>query len=114
MTSSVLPRGAAAILQPYGEPQLHTDGELLQLTFAPDGSLWTVEEPGVLRRWDVRTGRQTEWHALSDLETLWGFSPDARVLASASDDLTVWDTSSGNALTSVPQESWVTALAFGP
>jgi WD40 repeat protein len=114
MTSSLLPRHGAAILQPLGEPQLHTDGELLQLTFAPDGSLWSVEEPGILRRWDARTGQQREWHALSDLETLWSFGPDARVLASASDDLTVWDTSSGLALTTVPQDSWVTALAFAP
>jgi WD40 repeat protein len=114
MTSGVLPRSGGAILQPFGDPQLHADGELLQLTFAPDGALWTVEEPGVLRRWDARTGKQQAWHTLSDLETLWCFSPDAHVLASASDDLTVWDTSSGQAITSVPQHSWVTALAFGP
>lgn len=113
MTSSVMPHGAAS-LERFGEPQLHTDGELLQLTFAPDGSLWTVEEPGVLRRWDITTGQQREWHSLSDLETLWCFSLDARVLASASDDLTIWDTSSGQALTAIPQDSWVTALAFAP
>jgi len=114
MTSSVLPRGGAAIVEPLGDPQLHTDGELLQLAFAPDGSLWTIEDPGILRRWDARTGRQLDWQALSDLETLWCFSDDARVLASGSDDLTIWDTSSGQALTSVPQRSWVTALAFAP
>jgi WD40 repeat protein len=114
MTSTLLPSSAAAKLQPFGEPQWHTDGDLLQLAFAPDGSLWTVEDPGVLRRWDARTGQQREWHALSDLETLWCFSPDARVLASGSDDLTIWDTSSGQALTSVAQDSWVTAVAFAP
>jgi WD40 repeat protein len=112
-TPSVLSRGAA-IVEPLGDPQLHADGELLQLAFAPDGSLWTVEDPGILRRWDPRTGTQRDWQALSDLETLWCFSSDARVLASGSDDLTIWDTSSGQALTSVPQRSWVTALAFAP
>jgi WD40 repeat protein len=114
MTSSVIPHRKEAILERFGDPQLHTDGELLQLTYAPDGSLLTVEDPGILRRWDARTNQPREWHALSDLETLWCFSPDARVLASGSDDLTIWDTSSGQALTSVPQASWVTALAFAP
>jgi WD40 repeat protein len=111
---STLTQGAESILQRFGEPQLHTDGELLQLAFGPDGALWTVEDPGILRRWDAHTGQPREWHALSDLETLWCFSPDARVLASGSDDLTIWDTSSGQAITSVPQASWVTALAFAP
>ena len=64
----------------FGEPQFHSDGELLQLAFAADGALWTVEDPGILRSWDAQTGRQREWHALSDLETLWAFSHDARVL----------------------------------
>ena len=49
--------------EPFGEPQWHTDGELLQLTFATDGTLWTVEDPGILRSWDTQTGRQREWHA---------------------------------------------------
>jgi WD40 repeat protein len=112
MSSSVLSRGAAILH--FGERRLHTDGELLQMAFAEGGTLWTVEDPGILRSWDLPTGQQREWHALSDLETLWCFSPDARVLASASDDLTIWDTSSGGALTSIPQASWVTALAFAP
>jgi WD40 repeat protein len=114
MTSSVLPRSGEAILARFGEPQLHADGELLQLIFAPDGTLLTVEDPGILRRWDARTGKQHEWHALSDLETLWAFSADARVLASASDDVTIWDVSSGQSLTTIAQDSWVTALALAP
>ncbi len=114
MASAVLPANAVPLEQVFGDPHLHIDGEMLALTFAPDGTLWSVEEPGVLRHWDPVNGRQLDWQSLSDLETLWAFSGDARVLASASDDLTFWDTSSGQVLTAVPQPSWVTALTFHP
>ena len=97
----------------FGEPHLLTDGDLALLAFAPDGSLWSLEEPGILRHW-TPAGKPIESHALSDLETLWAFSGDARVLASGSDDLTLWDTSSGHVLTALSQESWVTALAVAP
>ncbi len=114
MTQMTLPPGALPQAQIFGEPQLHTDGDLLALAFAPDGSLLSVEEPGVLRRWNASSGQQLEWQALSDLETLWGFSEDGRILASASDDLTLWDSSSGQVLTALHQDAWLTALAFGP
>lgn len=112
MTSIVHPLHESADRQTFGEPKLHTDGDVQLLHFASDGSLCSVEEPGMLRRWDVTTGRQLEWHALSDLETVWAFSRDGRVLASASDDLTAWDASDGELLTVLAQPSWVTALAF--
>src|SRR5438876_5528921 len=114
MNSTLTPSRLTAKLHVFGEPQLHTDGELAALTFAPDGTLWSVEEPGVLRHWSVPSGQQLGWQALSDLETLWCFSGDARVLASASDDLTLWDASSGQILTAVAQEAWVSALSFHP
>src|SRR5215208_2688853 len=98
----------------FGEPQLRTDGELLALAFAPNGTLWSVEDPGVLRHWNAQGGQQLDRYSLSDLETLWVFSPDSRILASGSDDLTLWDTSAGSFITSVPQKSWITALAFHP
>lgn len=110
MTSTTLPAGSPRS-RVFGEPQLHTDGDLLVLHFGPDGSLWSVEEPGVVRKWNVK-GQLLETHNLSDFETLWAFSRDARVLASGSDDLTLWDGSSGHVLTALPQESWVTALAI--
>lgn len=114
MTSALLPPNAVPLAHVFGDPHLHVDGEMLALTFAPDGTLWSVEEPGVLRHWDAVGGRQLDWQPLSDLETLWCFSLDGRVLASASNDLTFWDTSSGQVLTAVPQPSWVTAMAFHP
>ena len=36
----------------FGEPMWHADGDLLALAYAPDGTLWSVEEPGVLRHWE--------------------------------------------------------------
>lgn len=114
MTSATLPPNVLSALKVFGEPQLHTDGELLALAFAPNGTLWSVEERGVLRHWNANTGQQLEWSSLSDMETLWCFSGDTRVLASASDDLSFWDTSSGQVLTALAQDSWVSALACHP
>jgi hypothetical protein len=70
MASTILPPSARPQAHVFGEPQLHTDGDLLALTFGPDGSLWSVEEPGVLRHWHGTSGQQLEWQPLSDLETL--------------------------------------------
>src|SRR6516164_7885022 len=107
MTSTLLPPNALPLAQVFGDPHLHIDGDMLALTFAPDGTLWSIEEPGVLRHWDPAGGKQLEWRSLSDLETVWCFSRDARVLASASNDLCFWDVSAGQLLTAVQQASWV-------
>src|SRR5205823_4175391 len=40
------------------------------------------------------------------------FSRDGHVLASASDDLSLWDVPTGQLQTVLPQPSWVTALAL--
>ncbi|MFO0964960.1 MAG: WD40 repeat domain-containing protein [Gemmataceae bacterium] len=112
MTTTILPAGALPDPRVFGEPRLHSDGELLALAFGPDNSLWSVEEPGVLRHWNAAGGQQLSWISLSDLETLWAFSKDNRILASGSDDLTLWDVASGRVLASLPQESWVSAIAF--
>jgi WD40 repeat protein len=114
MTSTLLPPASLPEPITFGEPKLRTDGDVLTLCFGKDGWLYSVEELGILRKWNPASGQQLKWTSLSDLETLWTFSSDARVLASASDDLTIWDASSGALLTSIPQPSWVTALAFHP
>ncbi len=113
MTSTITAPHAVPDALVFGDPQLHTDGDLLALAFAPDGSLWSIEDPGVVRHWNS-SGQELSWHSPSDLEDLWCISNDARVLASASNDLSVWDASSGNLLSALPQAVWVTALAFAP
>jgi WD40 repeat protein len=96
----------------FGDPKLRADDDLLALVFAPGDTLWSLEEPGILRQWSTVTGHHLQSHVLSDLETLWCFSSSARLLASASDELSLWEVASGNLLASIPQKSWVTALAF--
>ena len=98
----------------FGASPFHTDGELLALRFAPDGSLWSIEEPGVLRHWDLVARQQTGWHELGGPATLWCFSGAAHYVAAGSDELAIWETATGDLRTCWPQPSWVTALAFQP
>jgi WD40 repeat protein len=113
-TTPSLSESSSAQPRVFGARPFHTDGDLLALGFAPDGGLWSVEEPGVLRRWNVTTQQQLDWHGLEELATLWGFSPDAALVAAGSDELSVWEAESGALRASWPQPSWVTAVAFQP
>ncbi|HTU17113.1 MAG TPA: WD40 repeat domain-containing protein [Gemmataceae bacterium] len=98
----------------FGASPFHTDGELLALRFAADGSLWSVEEPGVLRHWDLNSRQQIGWHELADPAAVWCFSGSCHYLAAGSDELCLWETNDGELLACWPQASWVTALAFQP
>ena len=102
------------VVRVFGAHPFHTDADLLALGFAADGTLWSIEEPGVLRRWDLDGRRQLGWHHLEELATLWAFAPAALHLASASDDLSVWEVAAGTLAASWPQACWVTAVAFSP
>jgi WD40 repeat protein len=120
MNAATLPpsalESAPAVRRVFGARPFHTDGDLLALAFAPDGGLWSVEEPGVLRHWDVGEKRQLDWFPLEEAATLWCFGPDAGLVAAASNELTVWDVPTGELRESWthPASSWITALAFQP
>src|SRR6185312_1434244 len=98
----------------FGARPFHTDGELLALRFAPDGSLWSVEEPGVLRHWDLDTRQPIGWHELVESASLCCFSASAHSVAAGGDELSIWETETGELSACWPQLSWVTALAFQP
>jgi WD40 repeat protein len=98
----------------FGARPFHTDGELLALRFAADGSLWSVEEPGLLRQWDLNTRQQLGWHELGDPASVWCFSVSGHYVAAGSGELCLWETANGELLACWPQASWVTALAFQP
>ncbi|MCE9532361.1 MAG: hypothetical protein K8T89_14755 [Planctomycetes bacterium] len=95
----------------YGEPLFHTESEVCGLCYAADDTLWSIEESGLLRQWS-RDGRLLSRSFLTDLETIWAFNADATMLASASNDLVVWDIAGTQAIHRFPVDSWVMALAF--
>jgi WD40 repeat protein len=95
----------------FGEPRFHTESDIAAVRFAPDGTLYSIDESGILQHWSP-DGRMLARHYLSDLETLWCFNPTATVLASGNDDLLFWDVKSGTLLNRVGRASWVTAVGF--
>lgn len=101
-----------AVVRVIGDLRFRLDGELLALCYAPDGTVWTVEDPGVLRQWQAQSGQQLAEHSLAELEVVWAFSPDARLVASASDDISIWEVATGRPITTLNQPSWVTVHAF--
>jgi WD40 repeat protein len=103
----------AFVHQSYGELHFHTDGDIAAIAFSPGGEVWSIDDSGLLRQWSAG-GRLLRRSFLSDLETLWAFSRDARFLASGNDDLILWDVNAGELLHRLPQQSWVTAVAFAP
>src|ERR1700731_2418979 len=97
------PNESTPLVRVLGERRFHSDGHILALTFNPDDHLWSLEEPGILRQWDRTTGKAIRSTSLSDVETLWTFSDDGRLLASASDEIIVWDIASEEMLTLLQQ-----------
>ncbi len=105
------PDAPPLVARSFGEPRFHTDGDIAAVAFAADGTLFSIDETGVLRHW-AADGRSLRRHFLSDLETLWAFAPGATALVSGNDDLLLWDTAEGQLLHRLRADAWVTAVAF--
>jgi WD40 repeat protein len=103
------------VVHVFGGRPFNTDGELLALAFGSDpNKLWSVEDPGVLRCWDLAADHQVSWKQLDVAAMVWGFSGDGKLLAGASDELSLWDVASGENIWVLPQPTWVNAVAFSP
>jgi WD40 repeat protein len=115
-TDDMVPvRPSPLVKRVFGEPRFHTDGDIAAVCFAADGTVLSIDEAGLLRHW-AADGKLLARHFLSDLETLWCFSPDAKRLASGNDDLILWDVNTGQLLSRIEQpaaqQAWITAIAF--
>jgi WD40 repeat protein len=96
-----------------GEPRFHTETDIAAISFTSQGTIWSIDEAGILRHWSA-DGSCLARHFLSDLETLWCFDRQAKLLASANDDLLIWNVEDGQLLHRIAQPNWVTAIAFSP
>jgi WD40 repeat protein len=72
------------------------DGEVLSVTFSPDGrTLASAGEDGTVRLWDVRTRQAIGPELVGHDDSVWSiaFSPDGGTIATAAEDGTVrlWD-----------------------
>src|SRR5262245_14706871 len=112
MSSAAIPPSRSPRV--FGGDPLHADGDLLALAFAEDGILWSVEEPGALRGWNVAARRQIAFHPLDEMGTFWAFNWAARLVAAVSDEVSVYEAASGEQLATWPTASWITAVAFQP
>ncbi|MBA4186985.1 MAG: hypothetical protein C0467_03105 [Planctomycetaceae bacterium] len=106
-------RPSPLVSRVYGEPRFHTEGDIAALSYAADGTIWSIDESGLLRRWSAE-GNLLARHYLSDLETVWAFSPGVNLLASGNDSLILWDVATGYLINRIAVKDWVTAIAFGP
>lgn len=97
----------------FGTARFHTDGEVQALAFDPQGTLWSLENPGVLRSWDER-GHSISRKVLIDIDTNWFFSPSAQLVAAACDELMIWETRTGRSVARIEMPSWLTTVAFHP
>lgn len=104
-------RPSPLVRRVFGEPRFHTDGDIAAVAFATNGTVYSIDEAGLLQQWSL-DGKLLSRQFLSDLETLWAFGPGAGVLASGNDDLLLWDTANGELQNRIEQDSWVTAIAF--
>lgn len=113
VTPSVSVLSHPVVERTYGEARFHTDGDVLALAYDAAGTLWSLESPGVLRSWNER-GQAKSRHVLIDLDTNWYFSPNAKFVAAACDELLIWDTAAHKQTARIEVPSWVTAIAFHP
>ncbi len=99
----------------YGEPLFHTESEVAAVRYAPDDTLWTMEEAGLLRHW-TGDGRLIDREFLSDTEIAWAFNADASLAASGNEtEVALWSVGKAKELARVVTgASWVTCLAFSP
>lgn len=105
---------ADEVVAVFGRMNGRVDSDVIDVVFDGAGMVRTVEEKGMVRYWQPRSGVLLGETSLSDLDSCWRLSPDGRYVVSGSDSISVWDAASGALLGQLNEPSWLVSLAFSP
>lgn len=103
----------ADVVRVYGDLHGKLDGDLIALG-GSGAEILTVEDGGVLRRFDLLTGHQLSALSMSELESCWAFSHDGRFLASGGLDLSISEAADGEQIAAIAAPAWISCIAFDP
>jgi WD40 repeat protein len=102
-------------------------GEVIHTFSGHEHSIWSLaispdsryivsgSRDNTIRIWDIDSGEQVRkitGHNEAVLSVV--FSPDGKRIASAGDDVKVWDAKTGEEVMTLPMDDWVGAVAFSP
>jgi WD40 repeat protein len=105
-------QSSQVLVQSFDQIPLRTESELVAMGFDSSQNLFTIEEDGVLRKWDINQKKELARLQLDPMVPLWRFSTDAQIAVAATDALTVYETSEGEVIWEVNTFDWITALAI--
>lgn len=105
---------ASVLIQSFDQLPLRTNSELAAMAFESNNILLTLEEDGILRRWDLQENKEIFRTELEPMVPLWRFSRDGKVVVGATDSLSIFDTSSGDLIWEAPAQGWATAVDISP
>lgn len=111
----------SAMSSDFVNTSLHS---ITTLTSSPDGGFLAVGDSyGGIKVLSANNGRYTDFAVINDVEdgadnqvTSLAFSPNSRMLAAGSRNLTVkiWDLSTKNLKSQAKEKDWINAVAFSP
>lgn len=102
------------VLTVLGDRTGRVDADVLAIGYALTGETLTLEEGGVLRRWDSATGMIVDTHVLSEAETCWSFSHHGRYLVSGSDGISIWNCETGELIGRHDDLFWANTITLSP
>ena len=102
------------VLRTFGSSLGRVDGDVLAVCEESPGVFLSIEEGGMVRRWDAATAKQIHKFETSELESCWRFDPKGQVLAGGGPGISIWDVETETQIERIEDSSWTLAIAFHP